>query len=166
MVGKLVLYERLQHPCEDTCDSSIPEKLGNLSPRWRSMLTPTHQEPFVWRGFRWISILHALYGTQRGFQSIEQRNRFTMDEGDPLGIGGYPPSLATKHFPPLTPTQRNQWELTKEALLEEITHAKFLQTGLAKEVLRQTAPAELWWYWEKKLVRYTALEAIRADMLP
>ena len=132
---------------------------------WRRILSNFHVHPFEWNGSTWNSIENAFQATKIAMVDPEKAKRFTMESGDPIGLGDGAMAQKNRKLGLLNKEQIREWGLKNMQVMEDIARAKYAQCEEARRVLLATKNAELWHIVSRKpAVRFEHLERIRKEM--
>ena len=137
---------------------------GELSKikNWRKILSNFHYEPFIWRGLIWTSIEEAYQAAKYGPENYKEfrekvREMSKNDEEIPLN------ARKLRKWKILNDKQIKEWSKISEWTMENIAIAKYNQSDIGRQVLKNTKNAMLLHTMmrSKEKIHFRHLERIR-----
>jgi len=127
------------HEYIDASQVSNYEPLS-LEPDWRKVLSNFDISPFEFEGKTYQTIEHVFQAKKLAIADPSQAERFTVESGDPIGLGDG--AMAQKHrkLVKLTLAQLEQWDHIKRDVMERAARQKFAEICWGAVWSRQIAP--------------------------
>lgn len=123
-----------------------PEEYQKLSEYkdWRKVLSNFYTSPFQYNGKTWNSVEHIFQSVKIGLVEPEKAEWFTVESGNPIGLGDGLIARKNRKLVFLNPEQLKEWNKIKSQVMEDAMYAKFTQIPLVAKFLMATQEAELW----------------------
>jgi ribA/ribD-fused uncharacterized protein len=139
-----------------------PNKYKGLPHDFRRVLSNFHLAPFVFQGFTYNTIEHAFQAKKIELVDPVESRRFTLESGDPIGLGDGVIAQKNRKLVKLSPTDLKKWDDIKCDIMKSASQAKYTQHPEAARILINTMDSELWHIVSRqKPVRFTHIEEIR-----
>jgi hypothetical protein len=161
---------------ESVADPSAYSDLARIKDFRRYLSNFDSSCSFKWQGpydkeYTFRSVEHAFQGAKIYRVDPAAGLRFTMESGDPIGLGDG--AVAQKHrkLVKLSGAQLAAWASVSSEVMASASKAKYSQNpdGVAAQILKATGEAELFHLVTQRgaasmLVRFTHLEEIRSTL--
>jgi ribA/ribD-fused uncharacterized protein len=137
----------------------------NLPLDFRRVLSNFHVAPFKFHGYTYNTIEHVFQGKKVELVDVKAAHRFTVESGDPIGLGDGAMAQKNRKLVMLSPEDLKKWDAIKWDIMKEAAREKYIQNPEAAKILLNTRDAELWHIVSRqKPVRFKHLEDIRLEL--
>lgn len=131
---------------------------------FRRVLSNFHVAKFKYDGHTYNTIEHVFQAKKVGLVDPKAAYRFTVESGDPIGIGDGGIAQKNRKLVMLSVEDLKKWDDIKWDIMKAAAKEKFLQNPAAANILLNTRNSELWHIVSRqKPVRFKHLEDIRKD---
>jgi len=133
---------------------------------WRRILSNFHYDPFIWDGQEWWCIEEAFQACKFGRENYDLFKTTVrsgcIDKDRDIGLC----AQKQRKWKKLSVEQLEEWDNKKDALMKDISIAKYTQSKIGKTVLLNTKDATLMHFLPRKTykIHFKHLEEIRSAL--